>query len=167
MVRRITGFQTPIFGLNWEAPEPDREVAKRVLIFLEDQRLLTSSYDVLLQNLHYVKDAIFRIRNKLTEEMEHLDRSSPLAQSMAAMRAACRKCLDQLERYHCPLCFHDIRELGAEIILIAIGELRSTFGIHIAQISVRYGIDIEKDLEPILPNESEAHIKHEKQHNGV
>jgi hypothetical protein len=35
----------------------------------------------------------------------------------------------------------------------ALGELRAVFGIHIAQLSAKFGIDIEDELAVILPAE--------------
>ena len=37
----------------------------------------------------------------------------------------------------------------------ALGELRGTFGIMIAQIAVAYGINVEEELASILPNKEE------------
>jgi hypothetical protein len=33
----------------------------------------------------------------------------------------------------------------------ALGELRAVFGVHVAQLSAKFGIDIEDDLATILP----------------
>jgi hypothetical protein len=44
------------------------------------------------------------------------------------------------------------RDLG---IFTALGELRAIFGIHIAQLAVKYGIDVEYELASILPIEDE------------
>jgi hypothetical protein len=33
----------------------------------------------------------------------------------------------------------------------ALGQLRGIFGIHLAQIAVRHGLDIEDDLAKIIP----------------
>jgi hypothetical protein len=35
----------------------------------------------------------------------------------------------------------------------ALGELRAVFGIHVAQLSAKFGIDIEDSLASILPPE--------------
>lgn len=42
----------------------------------------------------------------------------------------------------------------------AIGELRGVFGIHVAKIAVAYGIDVEKELASILPEEDNNEDKH-------
>jgi hypothetical protein len=38
----------------------------------------------------------------------------------------------------------------------AIGELRGVFGIHVALIAARYGIEVEEDVATILPAEPET-----------
>ena len=40
IANRVTGFSTPIFGLQWTAPTLDVEVARRLLTYLEDRRVL-------------------------------------------------------------------------------------------------------------------------------
>lgn len=39
--RRVKGFSTPLGGLDWETPVPQREVAQKVIVYLEDRRVLT------------------------------------------------------------------------------------------------------------------------------
>jgi hypothetical protein len=40
IISRLTGFSTPIFGAQWNPPELQRVVARRVIAFLEDRRVL-------------------------------------------------------------------------------------------------------------------------------
>jgi hypothetical protein len=93
--------------------------------------------------------SILRIRESLTQELGGIDSDQPLAQSLHAMRAACRKCLETLEADD-----RRIIEFGAHrnhyaswIFNGAIGELRGVFGIHIAS----HDLDIEDDLASIPP----------------
>ena len=66
------------------------------------------------------------------------------------MRAACRKYLNEASDQSKPR-FH-VRDFE---IFAALGELRAVFGIHIAQLAVKYGIDIEDELASILPIEDD------------
>ncbi len=93
VLNRITGISTPIFGVSWTPPNLDVEAAKRLLTYLEDRRVQFNPYE--LETPPHVVQSILTIRERLTHELEQLDRSSPLAQSVVAMRAACRKFLDE------------------------------------------------------------------------
>jgi hypothetical protein len=142
---RITGFSTPIFGISWNPPVLDADVAKRQIAFLEDRRALYNLYE--LETPMPVIAAISPIRERLTRDLEQLDRSSLLAVSIAAMRAACRKFMDSVGRSR-----YDSMTLGPNMVLFsAVGELRGVFGIHIARICVQHGVGIESDLAAILP----------------
>ena len=105
-------------------------------------------------------------------------RDGPLGQAMLAMRAACRKYLEEAdgigEDEHDPdeggarrrmwgrrTAFHSLDPLEGMVFMSALGELRGVFGVHIARISSAYGIDVEDTLATILPanpdsEESEA-----------
>jgi hypothetical protein len=39
------------------------------------------------------------------------------------------------------------------LFIDALGELRAVFGVHVAQLSAKFGIDVEDDLASILPAE--------------
>lgn len=150
---RITGFELPVIGggLSWSPPPAHVEIARRLITYLEDRRVLYQPYDC--ETGDYVVRSILDIRQRLTADLEQLDRSSPLGKSLSAMRAACRKFLtdvegieDDIRLYHRRVWDQDTRDF-----FIALGELRSVIGIHIAQIAARYGIDVEEELVLILP----------------
>jgi hypothetical protein len=152
---RVTGFSTPIFGVSWNPPESERTVAKRVIVQLEDRRVLYSPSEMEVPD-HCVMSVV-DIRRILSQELGVLDEKSALAMSLRAMRAACRKFLDSVQANE------RIVRFGAHLGHFAswefngaVGELRGVFGVHLAQIAARYGLNIEDELASILPAAEES-----------
>ena len=85
-----------------------------------------------------------------------LDGNSELAASLRAMRASCRKFLDRVGsrdgrdvvRY---ANHHD--SWASWTFYSALGEMRGTFGVHLARIAAQFRLDIEDQLASILPAE--------------
>ena len=82
-----------------------------------------------------------------------MDAESDLAQSLRGMRAACRKFLEAVGSDE-----GDIVRFGGHRghwasweFNGALGELRGVFGLYIAQIASKHGLDVEDDLARILP----------------
>lgn len=93
---RLTGFSVPVFGVSWNPPEPEVAVARRVLAFLEDRRVLFNPYhlEVADQCVH----SVIEIRRFLTSEIGQLADDSKLSEHLRGIRAACRKFLDDTSR---------------------------------------------------------------------
>ena len=145
IAKSFTGFSTPVFGVSWSPPESDREIVRRLITFFEDRRALYNPYNI--ETTMWVIKSVLEIRKKLTETLETLDENSDISPHLRAMRAACRKFMDEIEK----------QKRGRYPfwgdIFTSLGEMRAIFGIHIAQLCVKYGIDIEGDLATILPIE--------------
>lgn len=155
IVARLTGISCPVFGVSWTPPEPEVAAARRVLTFLEDRRVLYDPCEVELP-AHCV-DSVNRIREFLTVELSGLSQPSDFAANLRAMRAACRKFLSRVQNgdreiirfanhqgHHASWVFND-----------ALGQLRGVFGIHVAQLAVRHGLDVEDQLAKILPGQDD------------
>ncbi len=142
IVGRLTGISTPVFGISWSPPVTDREVAKNLIRFLEDRRALYNPFDI--ENPRYVLESVLQIREELTNILQSLGDDSEISQHIRAMRAACRKFMNQVGKARFP---------QFDLLLAALGEMRAIFGVHIAQLSVKYGIDVEDELASILPIE--------------
>ena len=154
LVKRLTGISTPIFGVSWNPENTERDIARQVISYLEDRRELYNPTEMECPD-HCVQ-SVLQIREFLTSKIGELSEDTELSKSLRAMRAACRKFLNETGDPH-----GDIVRFGFNRghfaswkFLSAIGELRGVFGIHIAKISVAYGIDnIEKELASIMPIE--------------
>lgn len=153
IVSRLTGISSPIFGVSWKPPESERSVAKRIIAFLEDRRVLYSPSEMEVPD-HCVQ-SVFEIRKTLTTEIAKLDEKAEITASLRAMRAACRKFLNTVQADE-----GRIIRFGAErghyaswTFNGALGEMRGVFGVHIARLSAAYGVDVENDLAVIIPGE--------------
>jgi hypothetical protein len=146
---RLTGFSVPVFGISWNPPELEVAVAKRVLAFLEDRRVLFNPYH--LEVAEQCVRSVVEIRHFLTLEIGRLGGDSKLGEHLRGIRAACRKFLDDLPsgpgrilRPHWPGPF----ESG---VFTQLGELRASIGLHIAAIALMHGLDVEGQLASTLP----------------
>lgn len=152
----MTGISTPLGGMSWQPTEPEVAVARRVIAHLEDRRVLYAP-DELEVPSHCVH-SVLDIRRFLSNELGKLDTASEFAANLRAMRAACRKFLER------------VGEDGREVTLYAnhhghwaswtfysaLGELRGTFGVHLARIAAQFKLDIEDKLASILPAKDES-----------
>lgn len=152
----MTGFSTPIFGVSWNPTDSEIAIARRIITYLEDRRVLYVPSEVELPD-HCVQ-SVLDIRRFLTGEMGNLALDGQLAQSLSAMRAACRKFLNAVQQDD-----GRIIRFGADrghyaswVFIGALGELRGVFGIHVASIATAFGLDVEPDLSAILPAAVEA-----------
>lgn len=151
IVSRLTGISSPIFGVSWNPPPADVTVARRVITFLEDRRVLFA--DESIEVVDHCVRSVIEVRRYLTSEIQQLSKGE-LCSSLRAMRAACRKFLEAVDdsdgivvrfgRHHGH--WASWRFGGA------LGELRGVFGVHVARIAAQNGLDVEDDLARILPS---------------
>ena len=142
-----------MFGISWNPPEIDRTIAKRVIAYLEDRRVLYTPSEIEIPD-HCVQ-SVLQIREFLTNELISLDTKNKIAESLRAMRSACRKFLNtiQAEDYGRIIRYaNSPGHYASWEFNQALGEMRGVFGIHIALIAAQYGLDIEDDLATILPD---------------
>ncbi len=156
IANKLTGFSIPIFGISWTPIKLEIETAKKVIIFLEDKRVLYVVYE--LETPNHCISSINQIREFLTNQMFDLNDKSELLKILRAMRSACRKFLDGVQAQW----YFDKRKgevnselgMGGQIHFYnAMGELRATFGILIAQILIMHGLSFEGGLLNIIPFE--------------
>ena len=146
---KITGFSTPVFGVSWEPPNNDREIAKSVVNFLEDRRVLYNPSE--LEDPQHCISSVLEIRRFLTEKMNDLDQNCELAKNLGTMRSACRKFLDSAQILDRGLKFSHRPSYDSWVFYSSLGEMRGIFGMCLSQILLSFGLDIEKDLASILP----------------
>lgn len=141
LASRLTGVSLPIFGISWNPPETERKVVRDLLVFLEDRRSLYNDFAFEMES--HVEDSILQIRSELTKAIQRLPEQSEAASSLRSMRAACREFLTTTgHKYYLHFGF-----------MTALGRLRGIFGIHIAHLAIKYGLDVDGDLANTIPLE--------------
>jgi hypothetical protein len=118
-----------------------------LIVFLEDRRALYQDHH--REFTPHVIESVFQIREKINETLPTVSENGTASESLRAMRAACRRFLDIDQRSGSSFSYG----LGSGSEWLALGELRAAFGIHIARLCAAYGIDVEPQLEVILPPE--------------
>ena len=149
---RLTGFSTPVFGVSWNPPQAHITVARRVITYLEDRRVLYNPYH--MEVPHHCIQSVIDIRQRLTSELGRLAADEGPAPHLRAMRAACRKFLNNVQQgddRRKPHRHHWDSAPGSWIFNSALGELRGVVGIHVAALAAQHGLDVEGDLADILP----------------
>jgi hypothetical protein len=137
IAKAIRGISVPFFGISWQPPVSEEDIAQRLISFLEDRRVLFYPYG--LEIPVHVTQSVIEIRKHLTEIIQELDSQSPLVIHLKAMRASCRKFLSIAP----PRSWRDLP--------VPLGELRGVFGEHIAQICADYKIGLDEEFAEILP----------------
>jgi hypothetical protein len=153
LARRLKGFSIPLVGggLSWEPPPDEREIVRKLITFLEDRRVLYVAYHV--EVVDHVSSSLRQTREELTKALQALPESSDASPALRAMRAQCRKFLDEQSPNFRSLLSHRLHE-GDPEFFVALGELRAIFGAHLAALAYHYKIDVEPELAAIMPPES-------------
>jgi len=149
---RLTGISTPLGGVSWQATETETAAARRVISFLEDRRVLYAP-DELEVPAHCVH-SVLDLRRFLTTELGKVENGTEFAASLRAMRAACRKFLERVGAdcdEHTILYANHQGHWASWTFYSALGEMRGTFGVHLARIAAQFKLDIEDNLALILP----------------
>lgn len=157
VARRLTGISCPIFGISWDPGVAKVASARRVLTYLEDRRVLYAPWDV--EVAEHCVDSVLEMRRFLTDQLGQLDdRDEDIAPHLRAMRASCRHFLSTTDGLRDgPMRLQPwMPSMQGWRFSDALGAMRAVFGIHIAQLSAKFGIDIEDQLADILPAEGDA-----------
>lgn len=156
---RLTGFSTPFFGLSWEPAVSDRSVAKRVVTFLEDRRVLY--YSSALEEPDRCVDSVLEIRQLMTEVIGRGGIGAELEGSLRLVRRHCVRFLDQVQEMfnQAPGFARGRRFLFRDPALAwedfrfatALGELRSGVGLQVGLIAAAFDLDVEDGLGTQIP----------------
>jgi hypothetical protein len=162
--RRLTGFSASVLGFGvgaeWEPTEAATGVARKVLSFLADRRVLFNPY--FQEEAGECVASVVEVRRMLTDEIGALHEDKVLVPHLDAMRAACRRFLDQVrsvtnDDHHRGLWVAN-RQLNDVVayrelhdLVMALGDFRTAMGIQIGLIASTFGLDVPDTIVDILP----------------
>lgn len=156
IANRLTGISTPLGGISWQPTDLELSAARRVIAFLEDRRVLYTPESLEVPS-HCVQ-SVLEIRHFLSGELGKLDKVSEFADSLKAMRAACRKFMERVgtDGREVILYAHQHDHWASWTFYSALGEMRGAFGVHLAKIAAKFHLDVEDGLASILPARADA-----------
>lgn len=146
---RLNGATLGPIGVQWIPKPSDEEIARRVIHFLEDRRVLFNDYA--WEEPSHCIDSVVEIRRVLTDEIRLLPADSDILNSLRVMRASCRKFLDRVHIERSRMVH--LYGRGEFAFHSALGELRGGIGPQVALLSSHFQIDIEDELAKTLPLE--------------
>lgn len=145
MKARPTGIGAFGFSVNWETVSGDADVARRVVNFLENRRVLFG--DRQLEHEMSCLASAIEVRGYLTSELNNATPGKSLDASLRAMRVAFREFADAAGT-HAQYFRRD-----SEHFYKAIEKMRTLVGLHLAVIAHQYHLAVEPDLAQIFPPE--------------
>ncbi len=100
---KLTGASSPFGGLSWKFDKSDKDIARDLITFLEDRRVIYNRQGhaaaiIKSPEYSYAVKSILQIRDRLREDLEKVKANSILGDSMKKMQKACRTFLSKGER---------------------------------------------------------------------
>lgn len=104
LVKSMTGISCPIFGISWNPSDSEKDIARRIIIYLEPRRVLYYAYDN--ESVCHCIDSVTETKNYLTSEIGNIDDKSKLNLYVRAMRLACNEFLSKCpnKKFRCHAC---------------------------------------------------------------
>lgn len=152
MVRyRVTGVSA--WGIQWERKDDDRELARRLFLFLEDRRMLWKDFSLEIEE-HCVHSAD-HARHQLTALLSSPEISPRLAPHVSAIRAAFREFMDEVgDDYEHDYRRHRYSGDQTDTLSLALGRLRALLGVKIGEIASTWNVDVPDNLATIVPDQA-------------
>lgn len=142
---RLTSFSAFGVGAGWQWVDSDAEIVRRLILELEDRRLLTRQPSD--EIAPYVIQSAREMRPLLTQTLKELAPESGATHAVRAMRTACVTFLNRAERLRSPA--------YAPPFVSALERLRETFVQNVRMLADEYEITVEGPLAEALIAEDE------------
>jgi hypothetical protein len=144
--KNITGLSCPWFGIQWNPPVIEIDEAKKVVVYLENKRVLFNPSQI--EDAQHCLSSAIEIRNFISDVLPHLSPNSPINKSLRRMRKSSLHFCDVVGHPKFQLFDHPVKSSLLERELY---KLRKDFGMSLAELAVAYGLDVEDGLASIIP----------------
>lgn len=144
--KNITGLSCPVFGIQWNPPVIENIEAKRIVVFLENKRVLFNPSHI--EDAQQCLNSVIEIRTFISDVLPPLSPNSPINKSMRRMRKSCLYFCDFVGHKKFSSFDHPVRISLLERELF---KLRKCFGLSLAELAVAYGLEVEDGLASIIP----------------
>jgi len=147
----ITGLSLPWFGVTWQYREADGDIARRLLVYLEDSRVLFEPLNA--QSFVAASPSANDIREMITVELGNANAGAELSEAMRTIRAAARRFMTDLDRIE-QANLEPQQERERQVL--ALGEMRGRANPVIAAIADKYNVEVEEELAAALEKSAAA-----------
>ncbi len=147
----IVGISLPWFGVTWQYREADEGIARRLVVHLEDSRVLFEPVNT--QSFVAAGPSANDIREIITVEFGTANAGAELSDAMRTIWAAARRFMTDLDRIE--QANLDPRQQRERQIL-ALGEMRGRSNPVIAAIADKYKVEVEEELAAALEESAAA-----------
>lgn len=149
LTTRLTGVSIPLGGLQWNPKPDDREAIRKLVVFLEDRRVLhiDETGDLAHKSAHHlvypewVMQSILETRQRVTNTLEELDFDATPKAILEEMRAACRR-VARVQPVH--------RAQQSPVAILDLGRFRKIMGMCIGGLCIGYKIDPGANLKRLV-----------------
>lgn len=152
---RLDGYDTPIYGQTISPSDQERRMARGLIAFLEDKRALYEHPDREVNDR--LIGSIAAIRKHLSDLLATGELPDSITELIRPIRAECRDFLDAAE----------IGRAEAQALIVPsapdhtrilqpraffqLKSLRDTAGHSLGLLAVRYGVDVEPQIDALIP----------------
>jgi len=146
ILKVFTGFSCPIFGLQWTPPQYESDVARELIVFLEDRRVLYAPEED--EGADHCRQSVELIREEVTKALQKVSFNSDIAKHLRRLRKQCRTFCDTVGA---PNYTTQPNPVQTSILKTQLEALRSEAGKVVGSLSVAYGLDVEDELATTIP----------------
>jgi hypothetical protein len=143
---RLTGFNAFGVGVEWDLVPSDAELARGVLAFLEDRRILWE--DMRYEVEHECLLSAEKAREYLTGVIQTPGIGATLSNILAEIRQLFTAFTMRSRRHE----FLGRGPYGPDELSLSLGELRAAVGDRIAALCFEYNLELGPNLHSIVPD---------------